>query len=110
MQSHLFCNQEGLSDHQLRIPWLPPAPELQSRATLQLSTQSTAGGLQEYEARWFFQQLIVALDYCHRLGVVSRDVSCRTSQPFCVDAAVLPSCMLSISENMLADLPLVCCR
>ena len=23
-------------------------------------------GLKEDEARWFFQQLIVALDYCHR--------------------------------------------
>lgn len=32
------------------------------------------GGLREDEARWFFQQLIVCLDYCHRLGVVNRDI------------------------------------
>jgi serine/threonine-protein kinase SRK2 len=30
--------------------------------------------LQEEQARWFFQQLTVALDYCHRMGVVSRDI------------------------------------
>ena len=24
-------------------------------------------GLREDEARWFFQQLIVALDYCHKM-------------------------------------------
>ncbi|GIL70723.1 hypothetical protein Vretimale_3824 [Volvox reticuliferus] len=31
-------------------------------------------GLREDEARWFFQQLIVGLDYCHRMGVVNRDI------------------------------------
>jgi serine/threonine-protein kinase SRK2 len=30
--------------------------------------------LQEDDARWFFQQLIVGLDYCHRMGVVNRDI------------------------------------
>jgi len=30
------------------------------------------GGLREDEARWFFQQLVVAMDYCHRMGVVNR--------------------------------------
>jgi serine/threonine-protein kinase SRK2 len=29
---------------------------------------------QEDDARWFFQQLIVGLDYCHRMGVVNRDI------------------------------------
>ncbi|KAI7838415.1 hypothetical protein COHA_007788 [Chlorella ohadii] len=31
-------------------------------------------GVTEAEARWFFQQLIVAVDYCHRMGVSSRDI------------------------------------
>ena len=31
-------------------------------------------GLNEKEARWFFQQLIVGLDYCHQMGVASRDI------------------------------------
>lgn len=31
-------------------------------------------GLREDEARWFFQQLIVGLDYCHKMGVVNRDI------------------------------------
>ena len=32
------------------------------------------GGLRESEARWFFQQLIVAVDYIHGMGVASRDI------------------------------------
>lgn len=28
--------------------------------------------LKEAAARWFFQQLIIGLDYCHRRGVVNR--------------------------------------
>jgi len=31
-------------------------------------------GLSEPEARWFFQQLILGMDYCHRTGVCSRDI------------------------------------
>lgn len=32
------------------------------------------GGLAEDDARWFFQQVVIAIDYCHRLGVCSRDI------------------------------------
>ncbi|KAK9821180.1 hypothetical protein WJX74_005516 [Apatococcus lobatus] len=32
------------------------------------------GGLKEEDARWFFQQLIIGLDYCHKMGVVNRDI------------------------------------
>ena len=35
---------------------------------------SQRGGLSEDDARWFFQQLVIGLDYCHRLGVVNRDI------------------------------------
>jgi len=31
-------------------------------------------GLTEEEARWFFQQLIIGLDYCHKMGIMSRDI------------------------------------
>eukprot|EP00210_Caulerpa_lentillifera_P003239 g3093.t1 len=31
-------------------------------------------GIQEDMARWFFQQLIIGLDYIHRMGVVNRDI------------------------------------
>eukprot|EP00889_Picochlorum_renovo_P000592 jgi/Picre1/27622/NNA_000586.t1 len=31
-------------------------------------------GLSEDDARWFFQQIVIAIDYCHQLGVCSRDI------------------------------------
>lgn len=36
---------------------------------------STRRGLPEDEARWFFQQLMVAVDYCHRM-VGARPPAC----------------------------------
>ncbi|KAL4855058.1 Serine/threonine-protein kinase SRK2A [Chlorella vulgaris] len=35
---------------------------------------SQRGGLSEQDARWFFQQLIIALAYCHSMGVTNRDI------------------------------------
>lgn len=35
---------------------------------------STRGGLSEDDARFFFQQLVMGLDYCHRMGVANRDI------------------------------------
>ncbi|GAB4821494.1 hypothetical protein N2152v2_008540 [Parachlorella kessleri] len=35
---------------------------------------SRGHGLQEHTARWLFQQVLFALDYCHRMGVASRDI------------------------------------
>jgi serine/threonine protein kinase len=32
------------------------------------------GLLKEAVARWFFQQLVVGIDYCHRRGVANRDI------------------------------------
>ena len=31
-------------------------------------------GLAEEEARYIFQQVLVAMDYCHRLGIANRDI------------------------------------
>ena len=32
------------------------------------------GRLTEHQARWFFQHISIGLDYCHRMGVVVRDI------------------------------------
>ncbi len=32
------------------------------------------GGLQEAQARWFFQQLILAMDFCHKMSISNRDI------------------------------------
>jgi len=37
------------------------------------------GGLKEDEARWFFQQLICAVDYMHTKGVANRDMKLENS-------------------------------
>ena len=31
-------------------------------------------GMPEADARWLFQQLLVAVEYCHLLGIANRDV------------------------------------
>lgn len=36
-------------------------------------------GLGEIEARWFFQQLILAVDYCHRMVSVWRGVGSKVA-------------------------------
>jgi serine/threonine protein kinase len=36
-------------------------------------------GLREETARHYFQQLVVALDYCHSLGIAMRDVKVHSS-------------------------------
>jgi serine/threonine protein kinase len=37
--------------------------------------------MSEDDARWIFQQLIVAVDYCHRLGIANRDIKVRDMHP-----------------------------
>lgn len=44
-------------------------------------------GLLENEARWFFQQLILGLDYCHKMGVVNRDI--KLEARFCANKILL---------------------
>ncbi len=37
-------------------------------------------GCPEDEARWFFQQFIIGLDYCHRMGIANRDIKVRCTR------------------------------
>jgi len=52
-------------------------------------------GLPESQARWLFQQLMVAVDYCHRLGIVNRDIKVLAGQCISLDhwccAVIAPS-------------------
>jgi len=34
-------------------------------------------GVPEAGARWLFQQILVAVDFCHRLGIALRDIKVR---------------------------------
>lgn len=37
-------------------------------------------GLHEELARWFFQQLIIAVDFCHKKGIANRDIKLEVSK------------------------------
>jgi hypothetical protein len=58
-----------LSSHALELLELAPAP-----ARLPPPQVQRAGRLHEPVARWFFQQLLVGVDYIHRRGVANRDI------------------------------------
>ena len=39
-----------------------------------MTTSGGRAGLGESHARWFYQQVVLALDYCHKMGISIRDV------------------------------------
>ncbi|KXZ46593.1 hypothetical protein GPECTOR_42g804 [Gonium pectorale] len=46
--------------------------------------------LKEAVARWFFQQLIIGVDYCHKRGVANRDIKLENTLLQKVDGLPLP--------------------
>jgi serine/threonine-protein kinase SRK2 len=48
------------------------------------------GRLKEAVARWFFQQLIIGADYCHRRGVANRDIKLENTLLQVVKGLPLP--------------------
>jgi len=52
------------------------------------------GFLKESVARWFFQQLAIAVDYCHRKGVANRDIKLEnTLLHVCAPVPVAVGCL-----------------
>ncbi len=45
-----------------------------SRQENKLYYECGSRGLDESKARWFFQQLVLALDYCHKMNISNRDI------------------------------------
>ena len=61
-------------------------------------------GLPENTARWFFQQMMVALDFCHDLGIANRDI--KLENILLDDALPLPHlkiCDFGYSKNEFID-------
>ena len=58
---------------------------------------------QEHEARWFFQQLIIALDYAHRMSVVSRDIKLENTLLDGSRRPLLKICDFGYSKNTEKD-------
>ena len=63
------------------------------------------GGLDEGDARWFFQQLIIGLDYCHRMGVVNRDIKLENTLLDGGARPLLKICDFGYSKNEKDSLP-----
>eukprot|EP01025_Chloroclados_australasicus_P025094 TRINITY_DN2508_c0_g2_i1.p1 TRINITY_DN2508_c0_g2~~TRINITY_DN2508_c0_g2_i1.p1 ORF type:complete len:355 (-),score=41.31 TRINITY_DN2508_c0_g2_i1:3034-4098(-) len=61
------------------------------------------GGLKEDEARWFFQQLIVAIDYCHKMGIVNRDIKLENTLLDGSKKPLLKLCDFGYSKNESMD-------
>ena len=63
------------------------------------------GGLAEDEARWFFQQVILALEYAHEIGVSIRDIKLENTL---IDRSKRPQvklCDFGYSKNDKDSLP-----
>eukprot|EP01023_Acetabularia_acetabulum_P053797 TRINITY_DN6035_c0_g2_i1.p1 TRINITY_DN6035_c0_g2~~TRINITY_DN6035_c0_g2_i1.p1 ORF type:complete len:347 (+),score=61.00 TRINITY_DN6035_c0_g2_i1:322-1362(+) len=61
------------------------------------------GGLKEEEARWFFQQLMVAIDYCHKMGVVNRDIKLENTLLDGSKKPLLKLCDFGYSKSEILD-------
>lgn len=48
------------------------------------------GRLREAVARWFFQQLVIGADYCHKRGVANRDIKLENTLLQIVKGLPLP--------------------
>uniref|UniRef100_A0A7S0WYC6 Protein kinase domain-containing protein n=1 Tax=Chlamydomonas leiostraca TaxID=1034604 RepID=A0A7S0WYC6_9CHLO len=69
---------------------------------------SKAVRLKEPAARWFFQQLVIGLDYCHRKGVVNRDIKLENTLLQMVPGLPLPLlkiCDFGYSKEYFASAP-----
>eukprot|EP00210_Caulerpa_lentillifera_P003324 g3173.t1 len=61
---------------------------------------TTRNGINQNSARWFFQQLIVAVDYCHRKSVIDRDIKLENVLVDCDDEyPMLKICDFGYSKN-----------
>jgi serine/threonine-protein kinase SRK2 len=58
---------------------------------------------QENEARRFFQQHILALDYCHCMGIVNRDMKLENSLLIGSRQPLLKMCDFGLSKHMELD-------
>lgn len=62
-------------------------------------------GLSEDESRWFFQQLILGLDYCHKMGVVNRDIKLENTLLDGSSRPLLKICDFGYSKHERDSLP-----
>ena len=84
---------------------LPPAAAPPPRHPPTLGTRSSTQLIQEDDARWFFQQLIIGLDYIHRSGVVNRDIKLENTLLDGSARPLLKICDFGYSKNEMDSRP-----
>ncbi|KAK9837894.1 hypothetical protein WJX74_007403 [Apatococcus lobatus] len=62
-------------------------------------------GMTENEARWFFQQLIIGIDYAHKMGVVNRDIKLENSLLDGSKKPLLKLCDFGYSKSNIDSVP-----
>ncbi|KAK9816280.1 hypothetical protein WJX74_001869 [Apatococcus lobatus] len=64
-----------------------------------------AGGYSERDCRWFFQQLILGVDYAHKMGVCSRDIKLENALCDGSQRPLLKLCDFGYSKSTMNSLP-----
>ena len=65
-------------------------------------------GLPENDARWLFQQIALAVDFCHRLGIALRDIKVRPLQECWVQPVGFCTLLLQAADLQAASWPVRC--
>ena len=81
----------------------PPPPPPRHPPTP--GTRSSTQLIQEDDARWFFQQLVIGLDYIHRSGVVNRDIKLENTLLDGSARPLLKICDFGYSKNEMDSRP-----
>lgn len=77
--------------------------ELASGGDLFALVAASGNGLPEADARWYFQQIVCALDYCHRAGVANRDVKLENALLADPERPLVKLCDFGYSKHEVAQ-------
>lgn len=83
--------------------YLGIAMELASGGDLFALVAASGKGLPEADARWYFQQIVCALDYCHRAGVANRDVKLENALLADPERPLVKLCDFGYSKHEVAQ-------
>ena len=72
---------EDEGTHLLDCPWSGTRLHMQPMRGLARAGLASSHSVPVPAARWYFQQLMMAVSYCHAMGIVNRDIKVPCAQP-----------------------------